>query len=91
MKFDLLKMRTECSEEVEYNWVEYLPVYQIIYNTGFHKSIGLCPCIKIIIDKMLIEHSPRALFYRNVIRSCLPCMHIPYIAGNFVGPGKKFV
>ncbi len=43
MKFDLLKMREECvvdNEETEYNWVEYLPVYQIIYNTGFHKSIG---------------------------------------------------
>ncbi len=44
MKFDLLKMRTECNDEVEYNWVEYLPVYQIIYNTGFHKSIGVCVC-----------------------------------------------
>ena len=43
MKYDILKLKEE-SEESQLNWVEYLPVYQIIYNTGFHKSIGEIEC-----------------------------------------------
>ena len=47
MKYDILKLKQESeNDEIHLNWVEYLPVYQIIYNTGFHKSIGgnVCRC-----------------------------------------------
>lgn len=39
MRYDILQSR-EKGQKVEYNWVTSLPVYQIIYNSGYHKAIG---------------------------------------------------
>ena len=40
MKFDLLKLRDQIAATGNYNWVDCLPIYQIIYNTGFHHALG---------------------------------------------------
>ena len=42
MKFDILKLRDQIAadKQCHYNWVDCLPVYQIIYNTGFHQALG---------------------------------------------------
>lgn len=37
MRYDILESQ---KDGPDYNWVLKCPVYQIIYNTGYHKSIG---------------------------------------------------
>ena len=43
MRYDILQHQEtshEKGDSVGYNWVLTLPVYQIIYNSGYHKAIG---------------------------------------------------